>query len=42
MSINLKALYIIANAGFSNDIARLEGAKGATIINARGVYGNYY
>ncbi len=35
----LKALYIIVNAGFSSevvDIARNEGATGATIINARG------
>ncbi len=36
---NLKALYIIANAGFSAqivEIARSVGAPGATIINARG------
>ena len=35
----LKALYIIVNAGFSAtvvDIARSLGATGATIINARG------
>lgn len=35
----LKALYIIVNAGFSAevvDIARSAGATGATIINARG------
>ncbi len=35
----LKALYIIANAGFSSeivDIARAAGASGATILNARG------
>ena len=35
----LKALYIIVNAGFSSevvDIARSLGATGATIINARG------
>jgi len=35
----LKALYIIVNAGFSEevvDIARSLGATGATIINARG------
>ena len=35
----LKALYIIVNAGFSAqvvDIARAAGATGATIINARG------
>ena len=36
---DLKALYIIVNAGFSStvvDIARSAGATGATIINARG------
>ena len=36
---NLKALYIIVNAGFSSeivDIARELGAGGATILNARG------
>ncbi|MBR2350018.1 MAG: P-II family nitrogen regulator [Clostridia bacterium] len=35
----LKALYIIVNAGFASevvDIARAQGATGATIINARG------
>ncbi len=35
----LKALYIIVNAGFSSEIvqiARSVGATGATIINARG------
>ncbi len=35
----LKALYIIVNAGFSSeivDIARAHGAGGATILNARG------
>ena len=35
----LKALYIIVNAGFAStivDIARSAGATGATIINARG------
>lgn len=35
----LKALYIIVNAGFSNeivDIARSCGSTGATILNARG------
>jgi len=34
-----KALYIIVNAGFSDEavsIARMCGARGATIINARG------
>ena len=36
---NMKALYIIVNAGFADEvmeIARGAGAKGATIINARG------
>lgn len=36
---NIKALYIIVNAGFGDDIvdiAREAGAGGATIINARG------
>lgn len=36
---DLKALYIIVNAGFSSeivDIARELGAGGATILNARG------
>ena len=40
---NLKALYVIANAGFSSqivDIARSVGAPGATIINARGSVAN--
>lgn len=35
----LKALYVIVNAGFSQEvveIARAVGATGATIINARG------
>ncbi len=35
----LKALYVIVNAGFASeivDIARAEGAGGATILNARG------
>ena len=39
----LKALYIIVNAGFAGevvDIARSLGAKGATIINARGSVAN--
>ena len=38
---NLKALYVIVNAGFSSqivDIARECGSTGATIINARGSY----
>ena len=36
---NAKALFIIVNAGFAEEIvgiARKEGASGATIINARG------
>lgn len=36
---NIKALFIIVNAGFAEeivDIARNEGASGATILNARG------
>ena len=36
---NIKALYIIVNAGFGDEvveIAREAGAGGATIINARG------
>ncbi|WP_018305131.1 P-II family nitrogen regulator [Desulfitobacterium hafniense] len=36
---NLKALYIIVNAGFADEvveIARQAGAGGGTIINARG------
>ena len=36
---NIKALFIIINAGFAEeivDIVRTEGAGGATIINARG------
>lgn len=39
MNNNLKALYVIVNAGFSSqivDIVRGMGAKGATIYNARG------
>ncbi len=39
----LKALYIIVNAGFSSeivDIARGLGAGGATILNARGSVSN--
>jgi len=38
-SDTLKALFIIANAGFAQDVidtAREAGARGATIINARG------
>lgn len=36
---NMKALFIIINAGFADeviDIARANGANGATIINSRG------
>lgn len=36
---NIKALFIILNAGFSDDVvelAREEGLRGATILNARG------
>ena len=36
---NMKILYVIVNAGFAEeivDIARAEGAGGATIMNARG------
>ena len=39
----LKALYIIANAGFATeivDIARENGSTGATIFNARGSVAN--
>lgn len=38
-NINLKALYIIVNAGFADEvveIARQAGAGGGTVINARG------
>ena len=38
-TVNIKALFIIVNAGFAEeivDIVRSEGASGATIINARG------
>jgi nitrogen regulatory protein PII len=37
---NMKALFIIVNAGFGDDvveIAHKAGASGATIINARGI-----
>lgn len=40
---NLKALYVITNAGFSSlivDITRECGATGATILNARGSVAN--
>jgi nitrogen regulatory protein P-II 1 len=36
---NIKALFVVVNAGFAEkviEIARAEGAGGATIINARG------
>ena len=36
---NLEALFIVINSGFSEeivDLARKEGARGATILNARG------
>lgn len=36
---NMKTLFIVVNAGFSNDVialARKAGAQGATIISARG------
>ncbi len=39
----LKALYIIVNAGFASevvDIARAVGSTGATILNARGSVAN--
>ncbi len=39
MTIKLKAVYIIVNAGFADDVvdmAREAGAQGATVINARG------
>lgn len=39
---DMKALYIIVNAGFADDvidIAREAGVKGATILNARGKSG---
>jgi nitrogen regulatory protein PII len=42
---NIKALFIIVNAGFSREaveITRECGAKGATIINARGTAGADY
>lgn len=37
---NMKALFVVVNGGFSDkiiDFARKEGARGATILNARGV-----
>jgi nitrogen regulatory protein PII len=44
-SENIKALFIIVNAGFSQEAveaARECGAKGATILNARGTAGAQY
>ncbi len=38
---NMKALYIIVNSGFAEqvvDFIRSNGASGATIINARGIH----
>lgn len=38
-SDNIKALFIVVNAGYTDsvmDIIRAEGAGGATVINARG------
>ena len=38
-AVDMKALYIIVNAGFADEVvemARAAGAGGATIINARG------
>ncbi|NLK88203.1 MAG: P-II family nitrogen regulator [Clostridiaceae bacterium] len=40
MSNNMKALYIVVNAGFAEqvvDFIRSKGSSGATIINARGI-----
>ncbi len=37
---NMKALYIVVNAGFAEEVVELirsKGASGATIINARGI-----
>ncbi len=37
---NMKALFIIVNAGFGDDVVEIAhgaGASGATIINARGI-----
>lgn len=39
MEINYRSLFIIVNAGYADEviaIAREEGARGATILNARG------
>ena len=38
-TVKLKALFVIANAGYTDalmDILRAEGASGATVMNARG------
>ena len=38
-TVEMKVLYMVANAGFADDvieIAREAGVKGATILNARG------
>ena len=40
MNSNMKALYIVVNAGFAEEIVdfiRLKGSTGATIINGRGI-----
>jgi len=37
---NMRALYIVVNAGFAEEIVdfiRLKGATGATVINGRGI-----
>ena len=42
MDTKMKALYIIVNVGFSEQVVeyiRSQGATGATIINARGING---
>lgn len=41
---SIKVLYIIVNAGFADDVialAREAGARGATILNARGESGRH-
>lgn len=40
MNNNMKALYIVVNAGFAEQVVeyiRTKGSTGATIINARGI-----
>lgn len=40
MNSNLRALYIVVNAGFAEQVVeyiRTKGSTGATIINARGI-----